>query len=145
MPQVVLVGAGHTHIQVLRHWMMHPDPAIEATLVVDTPIAVYSGMAPGLVAGQYERHELEIDAVPLARRAGVRVVLAPCTGVEAAARRVLVEGREPLPFDVASFDVGSTVAGLGLPGVREHAVPTRPINRLAAAISGRIEAVTSLQ
>lgn len=145
MPQVVLVGAGHTHIQALRHWMMHPDPAVEATLVVDTPIAVYSGMAPGLVAGQYERHELEIDAVPLARRAGVRVVLAPCTGIEAANRRVLVEGREPLPFDIASFDVGSTVAGLELPGVREHAVPTRPINRLAAAISGRIEAVTSLQ
>lgn len=145
MPQVVLVGAGHTHIQVLRHWMMHPDPAIEATLVVDTPIAVYSGMAPGLVAGQYERHELEIDAVPLARRAGVRVVLAPCTGVEAAARRVLVEGREPLPFDVASFDVGSTVAGLELPGVREHAVPTRPINRLTAAISGRLEGLTSRQ
>lgn len=145
MPQVVLVGAGHTHIQVLRHWMMHPDPAVEATLVVDTPIAVYSGMAPGLVAGQYERHELEIDAVPLARRAGVRVVLAPCTGVEAAARRVLVEGREPLPFDIVSFDVGSTVAGLELPGVREHAVPTRPINRLAAAISGRVEAVTTQQ
>ncbi len=145
MPQVVLVGAGHTHIQVLRHWMMHPDPAVEATLVVDTPIAAYSGMAPGLVAGQYERHELEIDAVPLARRAGVRVVLTPCTGVEAANRRVLVEGREPLSFDVASFDVGSTVAGLELPGVREHAVATRPINRLAAAISDRVEALTSQQ
>ena len=79
--RVVLVGAGHTHIQVLRHWIMHPNPAVEATLVVDTPIAVYSGMAPGLVAGQYQRHELEIDAVPLARRAGVRVVLAPCVGV----------------------------------------------------------------
>ena len=139
------MGAGHTHIQVLRHWIMHPNPAVDATLVVDTPIAVYSGMAPGLVAGQYERHELEIDAVPLARRAGVRVVMSPCTGVEAAARRLLVHGREPLPFDLASFDVGSTVAALDLPGVREHAVPTRPINRLAAAVDGRIEALTVKQ
>ena len=141
--RIVLVGAGHTHIQVLRHWIMHPAPAVNATLVVDTPIAVYSGMAPGLAAGQYERHELEIDAVPLARRAGVRVVLAPCVGVEAAARRVLVDGRAPIAFDVASFDVGSTVAALGLPGVREYAVPTRPINRLAAEVEGRIEALTS--
>ena len=141
--RVVLVGAGHTHIQVLRHWIMQPNPAVDATLVVDTPIAVYSGMVPGLVAGQYRRHDLEIDAVPLARRAGVRVVLAPCIGVEAAARRLLIDGREPLPFDLASFDVGSTVAELELPGVREHAVPTRPINRLAAAASGRIEALTS--
>lgn len=121
---------------------MQPNPAVDATLVVDTPIAVYSGMAPGLVAGQYRRHDLEIDAVPLARRAGVRVVLAPCIGVEAAARRLLVEGRESLPFDLASFDVGSTVAALDLPGVREHAVPTRPINRLAAAVEGRLEALT---
>ena len=143
--RVVLVGAGHTHVQVLRHWIMHPNPGVEATLVVDTPIAVYSGMAPGLVAGQYQRHELEIDAVPLARRAGVRVVLSPCIGVEAAARRLLVHGREPLPFDLASFDVGSTVAALDLPGVREHAVRTRPINRLAATVDGRVEALTGNQ
>ncbi len=142
MPQVVLVGAGHTHIQVLRHWTMYPDPEVEATLVVDTPIAVYSGMAPGLVAGQYRGHELEIDAVPLARRAGVRVVLAACTGVEAAGRRVLLDGRAPLHFEIASFDVGSTVAGTSLPGVREHAVPTRPINRLAASIDDRIRRLT---
>ncbi len=142
MPRVVLVGAGHTHIQVLRHWMMYPDPTIEATLVVDTPVAVYSGMAPGLVAGQYERHELEIDAAPLARRAGARVVLARCVGVEAAARRLLIEGRRPLPFDIASFDIGSTVAGTDLPGVREHAVPTRPINRLAAVVNGRVASLT---
>jgi len=141
--RVVLVGAGHTHVQLLRHWIMEPNPAIDATLVVDTPIAVYSGMAPGLVAGQYQRHELEIDAVPLARRAGVRVILAPCTGVEAAARRLLIEGRESLSFDLASFDVGSTVAALDLPGVGEHAVPTRPINRLAAVVEGRAESLTS--
>ena len=140
--RVVLVGAGHTHVQLLRHWIMEPDPAIDATLVIDTPIAVYSGMAPGLVAGQYQRHELEIDAVPLARGAGVRVILAPCTGVEAAARRLLIEGREPLSFDLASFDVGSTVATLDLPGVREHTVPTRPINRLAAEVEGRVDALT---
>ena len=140
--RVVLVGAGHTHVQLLRHWIMDPDPAIDATLVVDTPIAVYSGMAPGLVAGQYQRHELEIDAVPLARSAGVRVILAPCTGVEAAARRLLIDGREPLSFDLASFDVGSTVAALDLPGVREHTVPTRPINRLAAEVEGRVDALT---
>ena len=123
---------------------MRPDPAVDATLVVDTPIAVYSGMAPGLVAGQYDRHELEIDAVPLARRAGVRVVMSPCIGVEAAARRLLIDGREPLPFDLASFDVGSTVAALDLPGVREHAVATRPINRLAATVDGHLDALDAL-
>ncbi|MFQ5698029.1 MAG: selenide, water dikinase SelD [Myxococcota bacterium] len=34
-----------------------------------------------------------------------------------------------MAFDAASLDVGSTVAGLEVPGVREHAIPTRPIAR----------------
>ena len=33
-----------------------------------------------------------------------------------------------------SFDVGSTVAGLGLRGVREHAIPTRPIGEFVRRV-----------
>ena len=69
---LVLVGAGHSHVQVLRRFGMAPRPDVRLTLVVDRPIAVYSGMVPGYVAGQYRREELEIDAVPLARRAAFR-------------------------------------------------------------------------
>lgn len=109
------------------------------TLVVDNPIAVYSGMVPGFVAGQYRAEELEIDAVPLARRAGARVIFAPCRGVDAEARQVLLEGRPPIRYDLCSFDVGSTVGGLDLPGIREHAVPTRPISRFIERVDAIIE------
>ena len=78
---LVLVGAGHAHVQVLRGWMMAPVPAVRLTLVVDRPEAVYSGMVPGFVSGDYEAGELAIDAVPLARRARARVVLARAVGV----------------------------------------------------------------
>jgi len=66
---LVLVGGGHAHIQVLRRWAMSPVPGTRLTLVVDRPIAVYSGMVPGFVAGQYSREDLEIDVRPLALRA----------------------------------------------------------------------------
>ena len=69
--ELVLVGGGHAHVQVLRGLAMRPLAGVHATLVVDEPIAVYSGMVPGFVAGQYRRDELEIDVRPLARRAGV--------------------------------------------------------------------------
>ena len=124
---LVLVGGGHAHIQVLRRWAMSPVPATRLTLVVDRPIAVYSGMVPGFVAGQYSREALEIDVRPLARRAGARCIVARATGLDLAARRIALEGRPPIVYDTVSFDVGSTVAGVELPGVREHAVPTRPI------------------
>ena len=130
LPQrdLVLVGAGHAHVQVLRRWMMSPVPGVRLTLVVDRPDAVYSGMVPGFAAGAYRAHELEIDAVPLARRAGARVVLAAATGLDPAAHKLSIEGRPTLAYDVVSFDVGSTVRGLDLPGVRELALATRPIS-----------------
>jgi selenide,water dikinase len=125
--EVVLVGAGHAHVQVLRRQLMDPLPGARLTLVVDRPVAVYSGMLPGLLSGRYRPHELEIDALPLARRAGVRVLVAPAIGVDVAEQRLLLRGRPPLRYDLASLDVGSTVSGLDTPGVREHALPTRPI------------------
>lgn len=127
---LVLVGGGHAHVQVLRRMAMEPVSGARLTLVSDTPLAVYSGMVPGFIAGRYQREELEIDVVPLARRAAVRVVLARALGVDVKNRRLLLEGRPSLPYDAISFNVGSTVAGLDLEGVREHTLPTRPIGRL---------------
>jgi selenide,water dikinase len=122
-------------VQVLRSFAMDRPPGARVTLVVDTPLAVYSGMVPGLVAGRYRAAELEIDAVPLARRAGARVILAAANGIDPVAKRVVLDGRPAIPYDLASIDIGSTVAGLELPGVREHALPTRPIGRFVARVA----------
>lgn len=133
--QVVLVGAGHTHVQVLAAWAMDPPRDAQLTLVVDAPLAVYSGMVPGLVEERYLAHELEIDAVPLARRARARVVLAAATGIDPIRRTIEIAGRPALPYDVASLDIGASVAGLELPGIREFALPTRPIGRFASHLA----------
>jgi selenide,water dikinase len=137
--ELVLVGGGHAHVQVLRALAMEPVAGVRVTLVLDRPEAVYSGMVPGFAAGDYDAAELEIDVVPLARRAGARVVLSAALRVDPAARRIELEGRAPIAYDVASLDVGSVVRGLELPGVREHALATRPIrhfvDRLEAALA----------
>lgn len=124
---LVLVGGGHAHVQVIRRWMMNPLPEVRLTVVLDRPEALYSGMVPGIVAGDYTVAEAEIDVVPLARRARARVVLAAATRIVPATRSIELVGRPPLRYDVASIDVGSTVRGAELPGVREHALATRPI------------------
>ena len=135
---LVLVGAGHAHVQVLRRFMMEPLADARVTLVVDRPEAVYSGMVPGYVCGDYPAEALEIDAVPLARRARARVVLAAATRVDPVARRIELAGRPALHYDLASLDVGSTVFGLELPGVREHALPTRPIRGFVDGLDRRL-------
>jgi selenide,water dikinase len=125
--KLVLIGGGHAHIHVLERCIEDGPPDARLTLVVDRRIALYSGMVPGYVAGQYRAEELQIDAVALAERAGAEVVLTPATGVDPAGRRILLECGEGVAYDVASFDIGSTVTGLDVPGVKEHALPTRPI------------------
>lgn len=124
---VVLVGGGHSHIQVLDHFKRNRLPNARLTLVVDRRIAMYSGMVPGFVAGQYGVGDLEIDTVALAKEAGARIVLSPAVGIDPERRRIMVADGPPVPYDVAAFDIGSSVIGLDLPGVRRHTLPTRPI------------------
>lgn len=123
-------------MQVLRAHAMKPLP-YRITVVVDRSVAVYSGMVPGVVAGQYEPHEVAIDVRPLARRCGAAFVEAAATRIDADLKRVHVEGRPPIAYDVASIDIGSTVAGMDTPGAPEHAVPTRPIGRLVERLEAR--------
>ncbi|MEZ4322151.1 MAG: selenide, water dikinase SelD [Myxococcota bacterium] len=137
MPEIVLVGGGHSHVQVLRQHAMRPFDA-RLTVVVDDPVAVYSGMVPGLVAGQYAAHELEIDVRPLARRAGARVVVARVVRVDPGARELHLRERPPVRYDLASINIGATVAGLDTPGVREHALATRPIANLVGELDARV-------
>ena len=136
---LVLVGGGHSHVQVLEGFAMERPANTRITLIVDQPVATYSGMVPGFVAGQYRQEELEIDVLPLARRIGARVVIARATKIDAAGNRVHLEGRPPIHFDFASINIGSTVAGLSTPGVREYALPTRPIGEFVTKLDGVFE------
>jgi len=135
---LVLVGGGHAHVQVLRRWGMQPLPGVRLTVVLDRHEAVYSGMLPGAVAGDYAPEDLVIDVRPLAHRVGARCLHAAATEVDARAARIHLEGRPSIPYDVASLDVGSTVRGLELPGVERHSVATRPIGRFLGAFDGAL-------
>jgi selenide,water dikinase len=140
---LVLIGGGHTHVEILRRWITDPAPRTRVTLVLDRPRAVYSGMVPGFGAGDYGLRDIEIDAAQLGRRAGAHVVVAPATAIDPVARRIDVDGHPPLGYDVASLDVGSTVRGLDLPGVRQHALATRPIRDYVDRLDATIAAVTA--
>jgi selenide,water dikinase len=136
---VVLLGAGHAHVTVLRAFGMRPIPGVRLTLVTPQPESVYSGMLPGVVAGLYRAEQARIDLFPLARFAGARVFLSTATGIDLARREVLCDGRPPVPYDLLSLDVGATPRIADVPGASSHAIPLKPISGLLARIDAILD------
>lgn len=111
---VVLWGVGHTNAHVLRMWRMAPIPDARLTCVSNVPVSTYSGMLPGVLAGQYPRERMELDLVRLCAAAGARLILGDVTGLDVIGRELLFEDRPPLPFDVLSIGIGSVPSTEGL-------------------------------
>ncbi len=138
---VVLVGAGHAHVQVLRAFGMKPLPGMRLTLITREVHAPYSGMLPGLIAGRYSHDEAHIDTGPLTRFAKARLYQETITGIDLANRHVLCLGRPPIPYDVLCLDIGSTPNTGDVPGANLHAIPVKPIDGFLARFEALVARV----
>ncbi len=130
---VVLIGGGHAHALMLRRWAMAPVQGVQLTVINPAPTAPYTGMLPGFVAGHYDRDELDIDLVRLARAADARLILGLATGIDRDAKRIAVTGGPDVAYDIASIDIGITSSMDDLPGFNEHAVAAKPLGPFSAA------------
>lgn len=129
---LVLVGGGHSHVQVIRMLAMKKAlGGIRVTLISDESTVCYSGMLPGCLAGLYRPDEMEMELRPLCTWAGIRFVRARVAGLDPALQQVYFDdNRPPLAYDALSINIGSIPRGMDTPGVRKHAVPTRPLGLL---------------
>ncbi len=127
---IVLLGGGHAHVQVLKAFGMRPQPGLRLTIVAREAHSPYSGMLPGYVAGWYAAEELHIDLARLAAFAGARFVAAEATGLDLAAGRVRLARRPAMRFDVLSINTGGTPGGLR---ASSFVTPVKPIGRFVPA------------
>jgi selenide,water dikinase len=150
MKRLVLLGGGHAHVEVLRQLAERPDTRIAATLVTPYPRLIYTGMAPGVIAGHYRLGESAIDLVKLAHHAGAALVQSSASLVSPVPREVICSDGTVVPYDVLSLDVGSQPLVGHAQGVDKHAIAVRPLERLMKgwaevlehARGGKITAVT---
>jgi selenide,water dikinase len=136
---LVLLGAGHAHVEVLRRFAMRPEPGVRLTLIGREPETPYTGMLPGLIRGDYTFEQVHIDLAPLAASASARLILTEATAIDLTEHRVTVLGRPDIPFDLLSIDVGGEPAmphGYGpCPRAIDPGVPVKPIGRFLAQLS----------
>ena len=141
MKRLVLAGAGHAHALVLHQWVRQPLAGVEVVVVSPEPLAPYSGMVPGWLAGEYRFDEIVVDFPPLARAAGARWVRGEIHAVDPAQRRVVLADGSELDYDVLSLNVGSTLR----PPPARHAemLPLRPLSLLRGRYEPLLERWTA--
>lgn len=134
--QLLLLGAGHAHVQVLAHMAQAPWAGAQITLIAPFDRQLYSGMVPGFVAGHYALEDCVIPLEPLVRRSGIRWLQRSVRGLDVAAQAVTLDDGSVLHYDWLSINTGPAqnraLLEAAMPGAREHALFVRPIEAFAA-------------
>jgi pyridine nucleotide-disulfide oxidoreductase family protein len=128
MKRLVLAGAGHAHALVLRELVRHPMPGVEIVVISPEPLAPYSGMVPGWLAGHYRFDEIAIDFAPLAAAAGARWCQGEIHALDPARRQLRLADGGTLDYEVLSLNVGSTLHAP--PAEHAQMLPLRPLAML---------------
>ena len=121
---LVLLGGGHSHVQVLKSFGMRPIPGVRLTIIAREVLTPYSGMLPGYIAGIYEKDEIHIDLCPLAVFANARLIADEAIALDVETCQVELARHLETRFDLLSINSGVLPAG-----VNEHVIPVKPIGR----------------
>ena len=127
--RLILIGGGHAHLRVLKHLIKHKPAELEVLLVSPSPWQYYSGMLPGLLAGDYALQDCRVDLASLARRSGVILVKAALTHWDADQRWLGLSDGQQLHYDLLSVNTGSESQLSGLQAAGETLLPVKPLDR----------------
>jgi pyridine nucleotide-disulfide oxidoreductase family protein len=125
--RLLLLGAGHAHVHVLKTLGAQPLVNTDVTLVTPYPRQVYSGMLPGWIAGHYQINDCVIPIEPLAKHAGVSLRVTAANAIDVLRNVATCANGEEIAFDAVSIDIGPLANLAMIPGAREHAIALRPI------------------
>jgi selenide, water dikinase len=132
--RLVLAGCGHAHLFVLEALARGTLTGAAAVLVSPAGEYYYSGMIPGVIAGNYTPGEARLLPARLAAAAGAQWLETRVTEIEPAARRVRLADGTRLDFDLLSLDIGAALSADEVPGMRQYAVPVKPMGEALRAI-----------
>lgn len=124
---LVLVGAGHTNMHIVRMFRMHPIPGVRLTVISPTGIAPYSGMLPGTLAGLYSPDDMVVDLYRAVEPSGMQLIVASATGLDPKKRRVYLQDRPPVRYDVCCVGIGSVPARRDLWARNERVLSIKPM------------------
>jgi selenide, water dikinase len=130
MKRLLLAGGGHAHVEVLRRLARRNLRNAELLLVTPSPLLIYTGMLPGLIAGHYRLGECTINLAALGAKAGCQWIAGSVAGIEPQRNAIRLHDGRQIAYDVLSLDVGSVAQQAGVRGAERFTVPARPMEGL---------------
>jgi pyridine nucleotide-disulfide oxidoreductase family protein len=132
LKRLVLLGAGHAHLIVLREFAQSPPPDTELVVISPSRWQHYSGMLPGWIAGHYRLEQCRIEVEPQVSAAGGELILDRAVALDAEHRKIRLEGGRQVDYDWLSIDIGSGSNLADLEGYDDPLISVKPIERFQA-------------
>jgi NADH dehydrogenase FAD-containing subunit len=124
---IVLAGAGHAHLYILKRAAEFRRRGIALTMIAPEAFW-YSGLATGMLGGRYAPELDQVDVEAMVRRGGGQVVRDRVRHIDVDGRRIDLESGASVAYDVLSLDVGS--APPEIPGATDRVYAVKPISNL---------------
>ncbi len=128
---LILVGAGHAHLEAVRDIRSFFDLEIRVTVISPSPYQYYSGMGPGLLGGYYPAKAVRFDMKAMAESRGGAFITDTVTRIDPEKRLVYSASGACIGYEAVSFAIGSEVGADG--DVGPNIFAAKPIKGLATA------------
>lgn len=130
---LILAGAGPSHLCVLRRWARGPRPAGRIALVNSEEQVWYRGRTTALVAGRCHPDEARIALRPLCEAAGIELITGQVVALDAASRRLQLADGQVLSSDLLAIAVGNIPAAPAQQGDGMQLLAVRPFSQFFSA------------
>ncbi len=139
---LVLIGAGHAHLTVMKEMAAIIARGHQVTVVSDGGFQYYSGMGPGLLAGRYRPAEVRFDVATMVTARGGRFLDDRVTQIDPHRRLLVLASGGQLTYDVLSLNTGSQVP---FPAPEETSIQIYPAKPVEIFLEARSEIKTRLK
>ena len=105
--QLILIGGGHSNVQVLRKLCMNQYKGLNVILISESYGAIYSGMTPGYIEKLYSLDDITIDLQRLCFNAGATFIKDKVISLDEENQILHLKENLSISFDILSINSGS--------------------------------------
>lgn len=125
---LVLAGAGHTHLHLLKNSSILKKKQFKVTLISPTEF-YYNGLAPGVLSNNYSKKIGQISILCHLEKIGCQFIIEKVVGIDVDEKTLFLSNNEIIPYNIVSINIGARGRKLENDNLGVL-FPTRPVSEL---------------